>query len=325
MDFSFHELLKIVLTDTGLTPPDLAIRLDRERSSIYKWLSGKHQPRASYIPQIVALALEKATASQKVLLIKHMTGYVTNSTLPYEIKETLLCNAENHTAFLQETLVIALSKESLQNTWPDKVMSPEKSAWYERYGKVSICAMATAALGGLLWNFSNHLLGWTYYMGSPGNEPYGFSAFMWGFLTLLPLAIISTIFLKKHLALKTMITALLAYLIVGGLSALLFYTSGIRVGIENLGFSYEMREIIIVIIYSLIISLPPYITLRTITRSALNSKITALYVGLPVVAALVAVILTLFISRPEIEVVGVRGLLVGMLMRSCMFYVMIKH
>ena len=110
----------------------------------------------------------------------------------------------------------------------------------------------------------------------------------------------------------------------GSLAALLFYTTGIRVGIESLGFSYELREIIIVLIYSFIISLPPYAALRLFKGGVLNVKATMLHICLPIIAALIAVALTLFIGRPEIEVAGIRGLLVGLFMRSCMYYVLVQ-
>jgi hypothetical protein len=190
---------------------------------------------------------------------------------------------------------------------------------------VPVCAVAAAFLGGVLWNISNHLFGWTYYMGSPGNEPYGLSAFIWGILVLSPIVIISALFPKRQAAMKTVIFTGFAYTVVGGLSALLYYSSGIRTGIESLGLSYGAREIIIVAIYSFLISAPPYVALRIFENSPLDGKTIAWHIGLPVFAALFAVVLTLFIGRPEIEVAGIRGLLVGILMRSCMYYVMAKN
>ena len=321
MGFSFQDIMKILMDDAGLTVPKLAERLDRERSLVNKWMSGRHKPRLTYIPQIVEIVLKQATVSQGIVITSHLTEYIHASVLPKELKNTLLSKSSDCSAFLLETLTISLSDIPVEVGG----LSQATMTRWNQYLSTPVCAIIAAFIGGALWNLSNHLFGWTYYMGSPGGEPYGFSAFIWGILTFLPIAVIAALFTKAKTTLKPRIFTLIIYTITGSLFALLFYTSGIRIGIEHAGLSYEMREIIIVIIYSFFISFPPYVVLRICAKTKVNNKATAWHVCLPVVAALFAVVLTLFIGRPEIEVAGVRGLLVGMLMKSCMFYITTKY
>ena len=317
MEFTFPNVLKIITDDIGMTLPKLADGLNRERSLINKWMSGKHKPRPEYMPLIVETILKNSTVSQLIIVTAHLTEFIQESGLPKNLKDALLSKTGDCAAFLFEILTISINDLPIS---PD-VPVPAYKVRVSRFITAPICAIVSAFLGGALWTLANQVLGWTFYMGSPGGEPYGFSALIWGFLTFLPHIVIYPVFLKKEIKPK-LIGSLSAYIIAGSLSAVLFYTSGIRAAIEGLGFSFQISEIIIVIIYSFIISAPPYIVLRIFYRSSPGIKKTSLHLGLPIAAALLAVLLTLFIGLSKVEVAGVRGLLVGMFMRSCIFYVM---
>ena len=344
MDFTFPKLMRILMEDAGLTSPKLAEGLNRERSLVNKWMSGKHKPKTAYIAQIVDILLKKTTTGQEIILAAHITEFIRASSLPEELKNSLLTKSIDCPIFLREALIISLydthdisALSGISNAIPEGAAaspapsnpqaSPDPPETLKirlgRHMTTPVCAVASAVLGGALWNLANHIFGWTYYMGSPGGEPYGLSAFVWGCLTLLPIAIIAALFLKMKASFKG-IAVLIAYITSGSLAALFFYTSGIRTNIEAIGLSYEIREIIIVFIYSIIVATPPFMIARGFAGSPPDRKATFLYIALPVIAALFAVVVTLFIGRPEIEVTGVRGLLVGVFMRSMMFYVLVK-
>ena len=335
MDFSFPNILRIITNDIGMTLPRLADGLNRERSLVNKWMTGKYKPRPEYIPLIVETILKNATVSQLIIVTAHLVEFIHASQLPIDLKDSLLSKTSGCAEFLFEIMTVSLSvipvpdvaivtASLIESPVPDAAPITTLKVRLSRHLTVPVCAVLSAFMGGALWTLVNQVLGWTFYAGSPGGEPYAFTAFVWGFLAFLPHAIIYLIFLTKKFDVK-LIATLAVYIIVGSLSATLFYTSGIRVGIESYGFSYELREIIIVIIYSFIISFPPYIALRILNRTAAGTKKTALRIVLPIAAALLAVVLSLFIRRPEIEVAGIRGLLVGMFMRTCIFYVMAGH
>ena len=320
MDISFQELLRISLTCTGLTPPELAAGLDRERSSVYKWLSGKHQPKLSYLPQMVSLLLGHATAAQKIILRKQINDIVNHSSLPGEIKKTLLSDTDDDFSFLQEVFTLALSDTPVRQPWTHMKSPSRPSEWVGRNALLIVIALTAAALGGILWNVTNLLFSWTYHTGGPNNEPYGLSAVLWGILSLTPVILLAEIYAKKPFPASNALVQLAAYLAVGGLSALVFYSGGIRSFLESHVRSYEIREVIIVLLYAALISLPPYAALRVLGKTVQAGKATAIHIVLPIGLSLMAVLLSFLIRRPEVEVAGIRGLLVGLLMRTGMFF-----
>jgi hypothetical protein len=328
---SFPEILRLALTDTGLAPSRLAIKLRKERTSVYKWLEGKHRPKPAQIPEIARVILENATASQKQVLMKHLVQQVKQSDLSEDIKETLCGSPIDYTDMLRDVLTLATNRSSFQSASFGKVGNKNNTLGMFRnrsgskhFFSVPVCALVAAFSGGALWTLANQAFGWTYYSGSPGNEPYGLSAFVWGLLTLSPLVVIAVLLLRRHVPPRLSLFICLAYVITGCFSAWLFYTMGIRAGIASVGFAYELRELVVAVIYALMISCPPYIALRLLVKASISFKTTLLHVGLPIVAAFSAVVLTLFIGRPEIEIAAVRGLLVGLSMRSFMYFVIIK-
>ncbi|MGD0859332.1 MAG: hypothetical protein ABR912_08425 [Terracidiphilus sp.] len=142
---------------------------------------------------------------------------------------------------------------------------------------VAIFAAAATTVGGILWNLLCHVMVWMghcewhYYMGGSGNEPHEMHAFIWGALTLTPVALFAILFTQrekipdwpavlKWLGAKYLLCVSL-YGVLGGLGAHLFYDSGLRPRIEAAKLGGDQQELIIVVLWAGILSAVTYLAL----------------------------------------------------------------
>jgi hypothetical protein len=140
---------------------------------------------------------------------------------------------------------------------------------------VVIFAAAATTVGGILWNLLCHVMvrmghcEWHYYMGGSGNEPHGMHAFIWGSLTLTPVALFAILFTQREkipdwpavlnwLGAKYLLCISL-YGVLGGLGAHLFYDFGLRPGIEAAKLGGDLQELIIVVLWAGILSAATYL------------------------------------------------------------------
>lgn len=317
-EFSFQRIMQIVISDSGIKPSSLALYCNRERTLIYKWLSGRCMPKASLLPVIAHAVAANTTSSRKIILENDLLEYIHESNLTSQLKDCLIQNCSTEDRLL-EMLDLSIS-DSLPIVDADSSLLPEstfrRSVWIIPAGTVFF-----SVLGGLLWNLLNHLSGWTFYMGSPDNEPTGLSAFIWGVVSLLPLSAFAFLYIYK-INLKSIFGAAV-YTILGGLAALLFYTISLRSIIAAMGFPYALQESLIVILYACIISLPPYIS-ALFAREPLSVTFRTILNGLlPVGITFLACAMTFIIDRPAGEIAQLRGFVVGLTLRISMAAVLI--
>ncbi|MEL7654798.1 MAG: hypothetical protein AAGU75_02690, partial [Bacillota bacterium] len=104
--------------------------------------------------------------------------------------------------------------------------------------------------------------------------------------------------------------------------AFIFYNGGFRIFIEQLGFHYGLQECIIAGIYGLVISCFPLLALYLVLRRVgipLIWHIAGIF--LPPAAAALSVLGTSIINMPQLEVAQLRGFVVGLTLRLCMFVI----
>jgi hypothetical protein len=209
-------------------------------------------------------------------------------------------------------------------------------------GKIIIPCLAAIFIGGVLWSMLNILLRWAFFLGGSGNEPSGFTAFLWGFVTLLPIVICvlwagyqyissdETSFLSWVIAtmsyndklFRKWITATILYAICGGIGAFIFYSFGFRVAVESLGLGYAGQELIIVLIWSFLIALSTYLPLlilQHIYNEIISIRYLAYQIPLTMAGAFVFVLISLIINLPEEQVNQLRGFLAGVGLRAGLF------
>ena len=185
---------------------------------------------------------------------------------------------------------------------------------------VALCA------GGFFWNMLNRLLGWTYYMGGSGNEPHGVHAFIWGAITLFPIICSAMLGCYKRTLRKGIFflwgIIILCYAIFGGIAGVLFYDLGFRPYIEPKMFGYGSQELLIVLIWSAIMSgvtFFPFLLVSRVSKRIVNVWYLSLQIPLSVGFSLVGVILSLVIARSITEVNLFRGLLAALALRSGLY------
>ncbi len=315
MEFSFREILKLLFCETGEKPSALAMALQRERTLIYKWLSGAHQPKPAYLPQITDYFFTTASESQKMILTERLIEFVRRSEMPVRVKHILFSKKECFSSFLLELLTL-----SINATWQDthalKTGEPITRAGLS----VHAWSIISAVAGGGIWNVMNLIFGWSFYMGALKAEQTAAWPFIWGSVTSFPVILIFLlVYYTKKLS-KAVLPVLL-YTTVAGLSAMVFFFSGIRTEIELIGLGYEVQEVIIVAIYSLIISVPPYLAAFIYFRQPLNAM-NASFLFIPTAAAILAVTVTLVVRLPVQEIIQLRGLAVGLAIRISAFYIL---
>jgi hypothetical protein len=271
--------------------------------------------------------------------------------------------------------------------------------------------------GSILWSMIvNPVMGWVYYLGGSGNEPHGFSAFIWGALlsqTLLGVLLASH-FLKdwlyyrqwKHTILKAVVVllidpisiltgslllkyfgyqnltqelgkvgflpleyliamavggcilfistsmpllaagwldrkwirhhpekpelspyvALFFYLFLAGTGAVLFYDTGIRTAIEAYQYDFNVQEIIIACLWSLILTstilalAAPFFILKRVLKNEFKSMPSPQYLILQVPLTIIITVIAVMISFiwPKFPAIA-RGIMAGLGLRVGLF------
>lgn len=192
---------------------------------------------------------------------------------------------------------------------------------------VLICGFLGVFVGGFLWNILNNLLGWPYYLGGHGNEPYGLSAFIWGSIVIFPVAFFAYLALSKYVTthwrpLWKAPLAIALYTIFGGIGAVVFYNSGFRRFAEGQNLGYGAQELVIVSVWAFAISLLaslPVMIFRSVFKDVLHIQMLLFQILLCVVMSFLAVVVSLFIRVPETQVAMIRGFLAGLGLRFGLF------
>lgn len=317
MDLTVQSILQILIADTGIRVSVLAKELGRERSLLYKWLSGSSIPSNSYYPDIARIVDEYSTQAQKVLLMDDLRRLVQKSKLTLPVKQALL-EIEAPRSLILEIFTICTV-----NTPP--IFVSEASSFREKPFRIEVTvlirALIAALLGGIIWNGLNRLLGWSYFMGTPKDSLRGIPSVVWGITTAVPIP--TALFCsKKRINIKNKLLFICLYGLLEGIAAGGYFLAGLRPIIEQLHLSYIVQETIMVIWFSMLISVPPYLLVYAVFFRGLAPSRLFFNVGLPIVGALVAFFLTLLIARPQPEVLQLRGFVVGFILRLAMFYIL---
>jgi hypothetical protein len=275
--FAFRNLFRRILDDTGLKASTVARELQRERSLMYKWLSGSSVPPSSYVPLLVQVVMKHSSQAKRLILANSLRAIVRDAGLQVELRDTLL-RAGSIVELLSECLDLSLTPNAL-----------------------------------------NRILGWPYFMGSSGEALQGWRALVWGLVTMAPIPA-PLLLLGPGTARARRVLPAVLFTLVGGVSALLFYSSGVRAAIENLGLGYVPQETIIVVIFAFVLSVPPHLAALLADRH--HSGVARLMVTLlvPTAAALAGFLVILVIDRPVSEVLQLRGFVVGFSLRIAQFF-----
>jgi hypothetical protein len=310
--FSFRNLFRRILDDTGLKASTVARELQRERSLMYKWLAGSSVPPSSYVPLLVQVVMKHSSQAKRLILSNSLRAIVRDAGLPVELRDALL-RAGSIEGMLSECLDLSLTP-NLAGVVPQTARRIGIGNWSVLFG-----ALFAAVCGGILWNAMNRILGWPYFMGSTREALRGWHALVWGLVTMAPVPAPLLLMGPGTARARRVLPAVL-FTLVGGASAVLFYSSDIRAAIENLGFGYALQETIVVVIFALALSVPPHLAALVALqrRPRLARGIVTLLV--PTAAALLGFLVTLVIDRPVFEVVQLRGFVVGFSLRIAQFF-----
>lgn len=326
--FTFGAVLQIVFKYLNVSPSVLAeFYIDRDRTLIYKWLHETATPSKKLVPGIIRFIKENSSEPTQIQIKTDVDEYISKSSLSKELKDTLI-NNENFENYLEDVLSIAIAESKSLKTTQDLSVAPQKQI-KEPSRVVSIANIIFAILagvtGGLLWNIVNNIFSWTYFMGGSGSEPYGLTAFIWGVVSMSPIVIFAVISLWKESSVICFkefkkISLILFYSAAAGVGGLVFYNSGFRNFIESLNIGFGLQEIIIVFVYSLVLSFFPVLAVLLLMR--LPKMKTLSFFGLEFFSAILcmlAVAITVVINRPESEIAQLRGFLVGFVLKLTMF------
>ena len=178
--------------------------------------------------------------------------------------------------------------------------------------------------GGIIWSVANRLLGLECYMGGSGNEPAGALAALWGVIVCAPIIVFVLLSLSKEASRafspphKALLVVL--YSLLGGLGAFVFYNGGFRAAVEALQLSYGIQEFLVAAEYAVLVSALPLCALLV---SLPRVRMPAWFIPLGTLLCTLAVSLTAMgtwlIGRPDPEVSQLRGFVVALVLRACMF------
>jgi len=233
------------------------------------------------------------------------------SNLPTDIQRSLLAT-ESDEMLLTECLDLSVIP-GVENKNERGASAGTDPQW-----TILLWALFAAGSGGLLWNVGNLLFGWSYFMGSTDDSLRGLPAFFWGLVTS-GTVVVPLLFLRPNGERGRRTLSVLLFTLLGGLCALLFFSSNLRGTIEAWRLGYAAQEAILVVFFALCLSVPPYVALVLVmdgTRSTLRLFRLAF---LPTGAALLAFLATLIINRPLSEVLQLRGFAVGFSLRLALF------
>ncbi len=311
---SFAQLFRLILDDTGIPPSTFALELNRERSLMYKWRSGSSVPPAYYYPKLISVISEQISEGRKAVLEKHLRSLI----------ETLDLSSELRTKVLSVQTLDALLFECLHLSTMADVTTPyecriEGNTHF--FLLATIGALFAATAGGVLWNILNRAFSWPYYMGSEQGSLGIFPALIWGLTTFTPIPLPLLILQKKEQRSGSFIPNLV-FVIAGCISAVVFYGLDIREKIGLLVAGYEARELLTILVYSILIATTPLLAalLPNARLRYYSRKLHMLFI--PTAVSSLSVGFTFLVKRPLIELIQLRGFLVGFSLRLCMFLVL---
>jgi hypothetical protein len=197
-------------------------------------------------------------------------------------------------------------------------------------------ALFSAAAGGLIWNVACISFGKVGLIGGPGYEPHGILAVIWPIATLS--AVLMTLFVLNliyhFMDKKYQLLNFLVFLISVSIGSAIFYdlplfgSQGFRNYFEAMNMTFVEKEIYLVLIWSLIISLLGFLPLSLIkiknkpksvsTQSIIFSMIEQ--VGFCVGLTTSAVLFCLLPWPNEVRLDAARGVIVGLALRMSLFF-----
>lgn len=310
--FEFRNLFRRILNDTGLKASTVARELQRERSLMYKWLSGSSVPPSSYVPLLVDVVMKHSSQAKRLILAENLRVYVREAQLPDELRDTLL-RSTSIEDILSECLDLSLTP-NLAGAVPRTARKIGLQSW-----SLLLAALFAAVFGGIAWNALNRAIGWPYFMGSAREALRGWRALVWGLVTMAPISA-ALLLLRPNEGRARRLLPALAFTLVGTGSALVFHSSGIREAIERLGFGYALQETIVVVLYAFVLSIPPYLAALLAGRPRISVARFLLSLFAPIAAALLGFLVTLLVDRPVAEILQLRGFVVGFALRLAQFF-----
>ena len=156
-------------------------------------------------------------------------------------------------------------------------------------------------------------------MGSIEESLRGFHALLWAVLTTAPVPLPLLILCSPEKR-RRLNAAVILFIGIGSLSAFAFFFFGIREMIESAGWSYQMQETVIVVLFSLILSVPPLAAASLVLSRVRLLWGHVLILFLPTVTALLSLCITLLIDRPVSEITQLRGFAVAFVLRLTVFF-----
>ena len=318
LKFTWGGVLRVIFNSVSKSPAHLAeFYIDRDRTLVYRWMRDEAAPPYKLLPDIIRFVTESSISAERIMLRLEMDAYILSSSLSDEIKEGL-SGEEDFEKYITGVLRMALAERRNKSpATPPRITVPLKSI---------IFALLAAVSGGLIWNVINHLLSLGFYMGGSGNEPIGTLAFVWGLTLGVPVIAFALLSLKAKPTSPVnapiydwrLVAAI--YSVAAGAVGFIFYNSGFRGFIEGLGYAYGLQEIIIVIVYSALLSFPPLLSVFALLRFQKTGwRLLATIIAAPVLISVLSVLGTALVDRPEPEVAQLRGFLVGLVLRLTMF------
>lgn len=309
---AFSSLFRTVLDISGLKPSTIAFELQRERSLVYKWLSGSIVPPASYFPLIAEIVSKRASNTRKMVLANELRALVRRVALPVEIQESILASES-----IEHLLSACLELSKMSGLEIGHGQGARTDS--RRLALILSGALFAAVCGGLLWNALNRILGWPYFMGSGNDALRGLHAFLWGVITIAPVPL-PLFLLYRGEERRRLVVPSVMFACVGGLFAFLFFSYGFREAVESTVSSYQLRETIIVVIFAICLSVPPLLTAMLVFSRGRPAVSRVALLLSPTFAALLALLVTLIIDRPPSEILQLRGFVVGFALRLSLFF-----
>lgn len=295
-----------------------------DKSLVYKWINDTVILPKKHITNVVRFAIEQTKDSEQLQIRNDIQQALSLAPLCDESRLSL-SKTEDFSKFLNGALLYSIAFRMEQKEDQDnklKASPPKLQRVGINFATLLICGFFALNIGGILWACLNRLLGWQYFMGGSGNEPTCLASVIWGVLTNTPIIVCALIAARKdqNLLKRMNLALIMLYASFCGFGAFIFYNSGLRTFIEQMSLNYGLQECAIAGIYGLVISGFPLFALYFILRRvgiALLWRIVGIF--LPPAAAVLAVLGTYIINRPELEVAQLRGFVVALTLRLCMF------
>lgn len=213
------------------------------------------------------------------------------------------------------------------NNWIDSLRPPTTFTFYF----LAFWALVAAALGGLVWNFLNRT---TPGIGGPV-EPQGWKAMLWAITTNLPI-VLTLLILNLWYHFTSIPYQLLlygAFLIGVMIGSLIFYGGfsywrnktfrGFRRYLTSNNWSYFPKELLLVILWSLLISGLGFLAMGLMKWkvAGVSDFLTPIaQIGFCVALTMLAVVFFLLVFPAEPRFDSARGIIAGLALRMTLFF-----